>query len=95
MMGFTKRWCDNNGHVLGVVVQNGSRLGQLLILREALAAVETVEAVDTLAVVSGGDVTVKCSICGMKRTWYAGEAELERLIRRVKGKRELRIESGE
>lgn len=75
-------WRCENGHVMGSVRRNGSKVAQLLLFREALADVERPAEVDVIAVVEGYVADVRCSVpgCGAVRTWVPGEAALRRLM---------------
>ncbi len=87
-------WRCENGHVLGVVVRNGSGVRQLALYREAInldpfPGGEEGE-VDVMAVVEGYVADVRCSICGCPRTWVPGQESQRRLLRKygmVDGKR--------
>lgn len=78
------RWmCPSKQHVLGLVVWENGRGSGVLLFREAVA----VEGDITEAVQIGlvyGEMTVYCSGCGEVRTWYPGEYELERLLKKIR-----------
>ena len=77
-MSDMQRWKDKNGHVLGLIKNEGHGSKRLALLREAMDASEA-EPGEVMAVVDGADV--RCSICGEMRTWVPGEAALRRLLR--------------
>lgn len=63
----------NNGHVLGLVVND-----KLVLFRHAVE-VENVGAGVTLGSADSMN-DIECDICKAKRTWHIGEAALERFI---------------
>lgn len=64
-----KQWRCRNGHILGFIRWNGSRLPQLLVLREALDMdVDEPHEVDTLGPLDGR-MPVRCSICEDVQVW--------------------------
>ena len=89
-----KRWKCPNGHVLGVtqeklVEQNGRKffVDRMILFRQALdPQAEIPEDVDVIAALEGTTLDVRCSVpgCGGVRTWYMGEAALERLIEKIR-----------
>jgi hypothetical protein len=99
-MDETKPWKCRNGHVMGVVVRNGSGVRQLLLYRQAVnltprpPSPSTIsgqapdgkdeEEVDVMAIVEGHVMDVRCSICECLRTWVPGEEALRKLLERVK-----------
>ena len=85
-MSEAKAWKCSNGHVLGLVRRNGSKVRQLLLYRLALdmgPEAEQVE-VDVVAVVEGYVADVRCSVCGAVRTWLPGQESMERLLKHFK-----------
>ena len=75
------------GHVLGLHVrvnEGGLKLDKLLVFRNA-----TLEDCLNKAVVLGrveAMEEIECDICGSKRTWFIGEAALERFLERRKSR---------
>lgn len=89
------QWKCKNGHVLGVVeraqVSNGGtkyHVSRLMLFRQAidLEAVGSLENVDVLANIEGTVMDIRCSCCSTVRTWWMGDAALERFMqgRKVK-----------
>ncbi len=68
-----------DGHVLGQVMRNASRVRVLLLYRNAVEAEEG--DVDVLTILDGQATDVKCSICGKVRTWVPGEEAMRKLLR--------------
>ena len=68
-MSESKVWKCANGHTLGMVIRNSSRVQQLLLFRQAAA--EGCEG-EVIAVVEGKVLDVRCSVsgCGCARTWF-------------------------
>jgi len=73
-----KVWRCKGGHVLVIVVRNGSGVRQLLLYREAVDSQlqplsqevkEELKEVDVIAVVDGRVMDVRCSICRRVRSW--------------------------
>jgi hypothetical protein len=78
-----KPWMCRNGHELGSVRRNGSKVTQLFLYREAIdMGEEHPGQVDVIAVIEGYVVDVRCSVpgCGALRTWVPGEAALRKLL---------------
>lgn len=76
-------WKCSNGHKLGVVARNSSRIRQLWVYRQAID--ENAEApaeVDVLGIAEGTLFDVRCSICGSSRTWVPGDEAMKRIIAR-------------
>lgn len=69
-------WRCPEGHVLGQVRRNGSKVQRLLLYRAAVSyqqsAISSIQEVDVMAVVEGLVMDVRCSICGGIRTWRPG-----------------------
>lgn len=93
-----KQWKCENDHVLGVIRRapvsvNGMvvHVTRLMLFREAidLGASGSLQDVDVIAVIEGTTLDVRCSVagCGATRTWWMGEAALERLFERMKGEK--------
>lgn len=83
MSEMRKMWKCKNGHALGSVGTNGSKVVQLYLFRQAIdMGDEHPEEVDVVAVVEGYVADVRCSVpgCGAVRTWVPGEAALRRLL---------------
>lgn len=89
-----RQWRCKNGHVLGLVVRSRVRgerddyhVTRLLLFRHAIDLdvddVRPIEEVDVIAMVEGTTLNVTCSICGEKRTWWIGEAAIQRLMERI------------
>lgn len=58
------------GHVLGLVVKNGSKVKHLLLYRQAVELdADPMEEVDIAAVLEGQATDIKCSVCGETRHW--------------------------
>ena len=79
------QWRCKNGHVLGIIerVKNGERRKtRLLLFRNALDLNSGTGVIDVMANIDGTTLDVRCSVpgCGAMRSWFAGEAALERLI---------------
>lgn len=77
-MKMIAEWKCKNGHVMGVVVRMGRGIENLLLYREAVGDCHGAknaprndinEEVEVMAVVVGMARGVKCSICGVERTW--------------------------
>ena len=78
-------WKCPDGHVLGQVRRNGSKVQRLLLYRAAVSyesspmgapgasAISKMEEVEVMAVVEGLVIDVRCSICGGIRTWRPGK----------------------
>lgn len=80
-------WKCQNGHILGLVRRNGSGVRQLILYRHAInPASERMEEVDVIAVVEGLVMSVRCDICGRKRTWKPGDEAFARLRRAERSK---------
>lgn len=78
------RWmCPSKEHVLGLVVRENGRGSGVLLFREAVPIDGDITEAAQIGLVFG-EMTVYCSCCGQVRTWYAGEYELERLLRKVR-----------
>jgi hypothetical protein len=68
-------WTCPNGHVMGLVRRNSSRVRQLLLYRVALdmqPGAEQVD-VDVIAIVEGRVMDVRCSVCESMRTWFEAD----------------------
>ncbi len=75
-------WTCENGHVLGLVRRNGRGMTQLMVYRQAVdMAAEEPEAPEVMSIAEGTVVDIRCSVCEAMRTWVAGEAAIERLLR--------------
>jgi hypothetical protein len=80
-----KSWLCKNGHSMGMVVRNSSRIQQLILYRQALdPAAEVSTDVDVIATIEGYVAEIRCSVCGNIRTWYPGQESLEHLIRQAR-----------
>jgi len=77
-----KQWKCSHGHVLGIVMRNGSRIRQLTLFRQAIREGDMVD-VDVIAVIEGYVADVRCSVCGRVRTWVPGEEALKRLMESI------------
>jgi len=82
-----KAWRCASGHVMGMVMRDGGGVRRLLLYREALTPDPSHnsgrgEGVEVMAVVEGYVADVKCSICGLVRTWVPGEEAIRRLLER-------------
>ncbi len=87
-----KTWKCKGGHVMGMVVRNGSGVRQLLLYRQATYPNPSLSAdkrqtfgggedeVDVAAVIEGYVADVRCSICGRMRTWIPDAEAILRLI---------------
>lgn len=86
-----KRWRCEHGHVMGLVMRNGSGVRQLWLLRFAVSIdmelidgddglPGSMEEVEVMAVVEGYAADVRCSICGSVRTWVPGAEALNRMM---------------
>jgi hypothetical protein len=74
-------WKCKNGHVMGQVVRNGSKVRQLLLYRDALDQDSLdIQVVDVIAVVEGYCADVRCSVCGNVRTWVPGAEAMRQLL---------------
>lgn len=80
-----------DGHALGIVLRvrsHGVLLDRLLLFREAVDFDEPSESklvhlpadVKTMGFAEGTYHDIPCSVCEAERTWYMGEASLERFI---------------
>lgn len=83
-----KQWRCKNGHVLGIVqrVKVSERwTTRLMLFRQAidLEAARNFDDVEVIANIEGTTLDVRCSVCNAVRSWYIGEAALERLIERI------------
>ena len=85
-----KAWKCPNGHTLGAVVRNGSKVRTLLLYREALE-VHTDCEVDVIATIDGYAADVRCSICGGIRSWVPGQESLDLLLRRAGRMRRVEV----
>ena len=81
-----KRWKCTHDHVLGVVRSEKAdhyRITRLLLFRQAIDEnTSTLQDVDVIAVIESA-TDVRCSVCDATRTWWMGEAEMERLMNRM------------
>jgi hypothetical protein len=87
------QWKCGHGHVLGVVrrmpVSADGRTvyaTRLMLFRQAIdPKVGASQDGDVIAVIEGTTLDVRCSIPGCKatRTWWIGEAGMERLLERM------------
>jgi len=85
-----KQWKCEHGHVLGVIRReavsaNGStyHATRLMLFRQAIDLdAGAMLDVDVIALIEGTTLDVRCSVqgCGATRTWWIGEAALERLM---------------
>jgi hypothetical protein len=88
-----KQWKCKNNHLLGIVdrVAVSGNVGKyhvarLILFRHAIDLDPTsslvLDDVDVIGNIEGTVMDIRCSVpgCGEVRTWYLGEAALERLI---------------
>ena len=88
-----KMWKCANGHVLGIVQRvqvssNGTKyhVSRLMLFREAVDLKEitsiSLEEMDVIGKIEGTVLDIRCSVqcCDEVRTWYMGEASLERFL---------------
>jgi hypothetical protein len=76
-MDEVRMWRCGEGHVMGLVVRNGSHVHRLLLYRQAIemeipdCGMRVVEGAlpEVMAVVEGTVLDVRCSVCGSIRTW--------------------------
>ena len=81
-----KPWRCPQGHMLGQVVRNGSKITQLLLYRHPIdPKAEAPADVDVMATVEGLVLDVACEICGQIRTWAPSEGALERMVQHFQG----------
>jgi hypothetical protein len=78
-------WCCKNGHVLGLVMENGRGVKHLLLYREAHDLMQQraqhaapLQMPDVIAIVRYA-TDIRCSICGSKKTWMIGRDAIEEL----------------
>ena len=81
------RWKCKHGHILGVVRSEKAdhyHITRLLLFRQAIdvETMGTLQDVDVIAVIESA-TDVRCSVCDATRTWWMGEAEMERLMNRM------------
>ncbi len=92
-----KQWKCENGHVLGIVdrVQasnNGTKyhISRLMLFRQAIdldpVSSVTLADVDVIANIEGTVMDIRCSCCSLIRTWWMGDAALERFLAGRKAK---------
>lgn len=73
-------WKCKHGHGLGVVQQNGAKIGRLMLYRNAIdVEVQNPAEVDIIAVIDSA-IDIRCDICGEVRTWAPNQAAYERLM---------------
>ena len=88
-----KMWKCKNGHVLGVVQRvkvssNGTKyhVSRLILFRQAVDLKEitsiSLEEMDVIGSIEGIVLDIRCSMpgCGSRRTWYTGEASIEKFF---------------
>ncbi len=89
-----KQWKCKNNHVLGIIerVQVSSdgrkyHVTRLMLFRHAIdlepESFVRLEDVDVLANIEG-TANIRCSCCNEIRTWWMGEAAMERFLEKVK-----------
>lgn len=92
-----KPWKCNKGHVLGIVERvqvsgDGTKyhVSRLMLFRQAIdlepESYMSLENVDVIANIEGTVMDIRCSCCGDIRTWWMGDAALERFIAGRKAK---------
>ena len=86
-----KNWTCPQGHILGLVVINGSNVRRLTLYRQALRPDDDQEPeiLCTLTGLGGAD-DVECSICRQKRSYDPDAEAMRRLIRSIKRRRKNR-----
>lgn len=91
----------HNGHALGLHIrekqESGAWLDLLVEFRAAVEVDHTLERVDLSNVMTSGTLEgtkrgIECTICESKRTWYMGEAALERWMDARKNRRTALLE---
>lgn len=88
----------HDGHALGLhvcVSVNNHFVDQLLLFKDAVRVGETTDIktvsmpdVKIKGTIEGTTYDLECEICGAKRTWWMGEAALERFIENRKRRHE-------
>jgi hypothetical protein len=94
-----KQWKCKNNHLLGIVEQvqvssNGSKyhVSRLILFRQAIdldpKSTMSLADVDVIGNIEGTVMDIRCSVpgCGEVRTWWMGEASLERFLESRKEK---------
>lgn len=93
MDGALKLWKCKNGHCLGIVMREEAtsttdskkyHITRLWLFREAVEGLSSSYIGDldkeVIAKVQGTAEDIRCSCCGEVRTWWIGEAALERIV---------------
>lgn len=85
-MNDMKQWCCKNNHILGFIRWNGSRVPQLMVLREALdMEAERPDEVDLLGPLDGR-MPIRCSICDDVQVWSISVESLVSLFMQLDDK---------
>lgn len=80
-MDVVKQWRCRNGHGLGLVVQNGSDVPQLLVFRQAVDEAAAVPAdVDVMLGPVTGSMQVRCDLCDDVKPWVVSVSALMYLV---------------
>lgn len=80
-MDVVKQWRCKNGHSLGLVVQNGADVPQLLVYRHAVdVKADTPAAVDVMLGPVTGSMQVRCDICDDLKPWVVSVPALLYLV---------------
>lgn len=94
-----KQWKCPNNHLLGIVervqvtgISGKYHVSRLILFRQAIdmapnSGVDLTE-VDVIGNIEGTVMDIRCSVpgCGQVRTWWMGEASLERFLESRKAK---------
>jgi hypothetical protein len=79
-----KQWRCKENHVLGVIIENGAGVPQLLVYRHAVdAEAETPAEVDVMLGPVTGSMLVNCDICGDSKPWVISVPSLLYLVRNM------------
>lgn len=74
-------WRCPRGHVLGMVVESGRGVRNLLLYREAIDPLGEAADVDVIATVQGDMMDARCSVCGAVRTWSPDARSIRRAMK--------------
>lgn len=78
-----KAWRCENGHLLGIMRREkiGSAHGyRLYLLKSAQYGIKEDVPFHWIARVEGTCRDIECEICGTEKTWWAGQAAIEKLV---------------